>query len=42
MLVSGHDQAPAEPLKVQDPVLTRAAPSRAAPDLGAPRNARIE
>jgi hypothetical protein len=44
MLVSGHDQAPAEPLNVQDchVVLTRAAPSRAVPAPGALRNARVE
>lgn len=47
MLVSGHDQAPVEPLKVRDHVLTRAAPSRVVPAIGAPmsgalRNARVE
>jgi hypothetical protein len=42
MLVSGHDQVPAEPLNVQDRVLTRAAPSRAVPEAGALRNARVE
>ena len=42
MLVSGHDQAPAEPLKVRDRVLIRAAPSRVVPAIGAPRNARVE